>query len=259
MMSEGLSIFYASDGKVWAEYLQDKLSSEEYGIATLLKDFERADHRTQTRVNIFMITPDLTDLDNWDVMKHFDGATSVAVLTGINHDDWDFAVEKFKNDSLIEWFAYELLAEEDCVRKLIVFIISLYEGVHAEPEEDDVYVNILSDTRIGEDTETVALPEKQKTTSENTTRNLESVSNHINQIDESFDSIKTLTEEDNRMTLTDEIDGTSESDKDIYKTFTCSRPVNTVSHIFRKVNDPYRSKTVPIYTQLRKAQASLHN
>ena len=234
-MSDDLIIFYAPDGKVWAEYLRNKFSSEVYNITTVLKEFNVADHTSQAKVNVFMITPDLTELDDWSVLEHFDSATSVAVLTGITHDDWYFVLEKFNIDSLEKWVPYELIAEETSVRNLIMFIIELYEnklcstspnpsdtvddGNKGDLEEDEIYINI-KDLK----TEVIPLPKKQRSTSEENLLRLGPNVTNVNstsvpdEVNNNVERAKSTGEED-----------------DIYKTFTCSRPVNTVSHVFRKV------------------------
>ena len=129
-MSDYITIHYISDGKEWATYLQDKFNSEGYSIKTVLRDFEASKSPTQGIVNIFLITPDLFEIENWDLMGHFKRDTSMVVLTGVNHADWTMGI---KNESLADWKSYEVNEDEESVRGLIMTIVSLYESSQQIP------------------------------------------------------------------------------------------------------------------------------
>ena len=227
-MSEAISIYYTADGNAWANYLNEKLCSEEYNIVTNLKDFETASSDIDTKVNVFVITPDFIKLTNWNLMNYFDSSSSLAVLTGVSCDDWAAKVNSSKIDALNDWCYHELLGEDldGSVRELIVLIISLYENIElgAVGPEEETYINIPADVKIPGKVIKGLPPKKQESTgsvSDEVFENCESKEN--TRYDETTNELnepgtKVETEED-----------------DIYKPLPPPRPVNTVRYVFRQV------------------------
>lgn len=208
-MSEPLSIFYCSDGKEWADYIQEKLSAEEYNIQTILKDFETADTKIDTDVNVFLMSPVSIQLDKWDLMNYSESATSLAVLTGISFDDWSSAIQTYNMESLYEWCYYELKPEEESVRQLLILIVSLYESKYE-------YENISTEPKNDPNAEIVVpihVPDKRKK------------------------SISDLDNPEETETKETEMGEIKTEDK-IYQHPPKARPVNTVRYVFRQVLTP---------------------
>ena len=128
-MTDSVCIFYLPDGEVWAKYLQER--SQQYDISAELKPFrdKSAAKHTRARLNIMLITPELIETDDLDIRADYGGVTSVAVLTGVNHDSWSCAKKVLKLDDEFDWFIYELEGDADSARDLMVFIVSLYESI----------------------------------------------------------------------------------------------------------------------------------
>ena len=225
-MSEGISIYHTPDGKEWANYLKEKLSSEEYNITTNLKDFETAPSDIDTKVNVFVITPDFIKLDNWNLMNYFDTSTSLAILTGVLYQDWSAAVLSHNIDSLNDWCYHELLGEnlDGSVRELIVLIISLYENNELEPEEE-TYINIPADVKLPGKTRKVLPPKKKES--------VVSIPGDIFELSEYKDSNK---DEESVSDLKGTEETGDKNEDDPYRVpGSVARPVNTVRYVFRQV------------------------
>ena len=239
-MSDKISIYFISDGNEWANYLTEKFSCEEYNIETVQQDFQTASSDMKTKVNVFLFTPDLAIEKNWDLLNYFDSVTSVAVLTGITHEDWQCAIEMHGLESLNEWYVHELIAEEDSVRELLLLIISLYETDIAEPEED--YMNVPADLKPhstmtvaslpdaanahnGSIAEVVPLPDKQRNASVSEKNGQET------------GVIEKDTDETENVWVLQETLTHVKKDDELYKELppAGSRPVNPVRYIFRQV------------------------
>lgn len=239
-MSDKISIYFISDGNEWANYLTEKFSCEVYNIETVQQDFHTASSDMKTKVNVFLFTPDLAIEDNWDLLNYFDSVTSVAVLTGITHEDWQGAIEMHGLESLNEWYVHELIAEEDSVRELLLLIISLYETDLVEPEEE--YMNVPADLKPHSTTkvallsaitkknnestaEVVPLPDKQRNTSVSEENGQETgvIEKQTNETENVWVLQETLRHDQNDDGLYDKLPSAS------------SRPVNPVRYIFRQV------------------------
>ena len=211
-MSEELTIYYTPDAKTWAEYLRDTLNSKAYNIAAVLKDIAEAKAQKESKVNIILISPDLIELDNWDFMKDFDSSTSIAVLTGVDHGDWTSAAINFNMESVLDWFDYQLLANEESVTSLIIVIISLYESIIEENTSDGTETECQTD----DETELLDIEEDiQKVTLD--------TDDYYNVENGNIDSI---TKDDPDRLV---------SNSSPYEVLPSSKPVNTISYVFRQV------------------------
>ena len=228
-MSEAISIYYTPDGNAWANYLNEKLCSEEYNIVANLKDFATASSDIDTTVNVFVITPDFIKLTNWNLMNYFDSSSSLAVLTGVSCDDWAAKVNSSKIDALSDWCYHELLGEDldGSVRELIVLIISLYENIElgAVEHEEETYINIPADVKIPGRVIKGLPPKKQE--------NIGSVSD--DEVFENSESKENTKYEETTNELNETGTKEEREEDDIYKPLPPPRPVNTVRYVFRQV------------------------
>ena len=129
-MADMVCIFHLSDGEVWAKYLQETLqNSEKYDITAVLRHYRDIADGIQAKLNILLITPEIIETDELDLRSEYGGATCIAVLAGVDHDDWIVAKNVLRLDTELDWFIYELEAEGGSVRDLIVLIVSLYESI----------------------------------------------------------------------------------------------------------------------------------
>lgn len=146
MMTDKISIFYTSDGKEWAVYLKEKLCCKDRFINSELVNLLDKNIAFNSKVNVFLVSPDFLDLQSWGLLNKFNRKTAVAVLTGVEHNDWIEAVSKHNVDSVIEWLDYELEATDKSVRELLVSIIGIYELTEEFGDDDEVqwdhYINV---------------------------------------------------------------------------------------------------------------------
>lgn len=130
---KGVSIYYhPSDGNDWAHFLKDKFMSKEYGLDCILNDFSirRSFHVISTAVNVFLVTPDFLDCQNWDVLRSVDNDTCIAILTGVDMVDFEAAAKTYDSEYVChDWRVRELSNTEEAVREMLVDIIRLYEDV----------------------------------------------------------------------------------------------------------------------------------
>ena len=139
-MTDKVSIYYTSDGQLWADYLKDKLNSKEYSVPVDVINLCDGNFDFSSKVNVFLVSPDFLYLKNWHVLKNFDTKTAVAVLAGVDQSDWTQAASLYNVESVLEWLDYELEASDTSVRNLLMFIIGIYESSN-DPDWDD-YMNI---------------------------------------------------------------------------------------------------------------------
>lgn len=126
-MADRVSIFFTSDGQEWAEYLKAKLSCKNCDINTELVNIEDKNIDFSSKVNVFLVFPDLLNLKSWDILDKFDSKTAIAVLAGVELNDWVEAASKHHVESVQEWLDYELEENDQSVRELLVSIIGIYE------------------------------------------------------------------------------------------------------------------------------------
>lgn len=145
-MTDKISIFYTSDGKEWAVYLKEKLSCKDRFINSELVNLLDKNIAFNSKVNVFLVSPDFLDLQSWGLLNKFNRKTAVAVLTGVEHNDWIEAVSKHNVDSVIDWLVYELEATDKSVRELLVSVICIYELTEEFGDDDEVhwdhYINV---------------------------------------------------------------------------------------------------------------------
>ena len=228
-MSDAITIYYAPDGDAWANYLNEKLCSDGYNIVTYLKDFETASSDIDTKVNVFVITPDFIHLSDWNLMSYFDPSSSLAVLTGVTFEEWSAKVSSSKIDALNDCCYHELLGEDldGSVRELIVLIISIYEYIElgaVEPEEE-TYINIPADVKL-----------PGKTTKNPPAKKQESKSSISDEVFEPSISKESNELEENTNRLEESGAKVNQEEDDIYKAPPPARPVNTVRYVFRQVS-----------------------
>ena len=126
-MTDKVSIFFTNDGVEWAGYLQDKLTCKGCNIHTELASISNKDIDFLSKVNVFLVSPDFLELESWTILSQFDSKTAIAVLAGVNHNDWSEAAAKHNEDIVLEWLDYELEASDKSVRELLASIIGIYE------------------------------------------------------------------------------------------------------------------------------------
>ena len=126
-MTDKVSIFFTNDGVEWAGYLQEKLSCKDCNIDTELVSISNKDIDFLSKVNVFLVSPDFLELESWTILSQFDSKTAIAVLAGVEHNDWTEAAAKHNEDTVLEWLDYELEASDKSVRELLVSIIGIYE------------------------------------------------------------------------------------------------------------------------------------
>lgn len=148
-MTNKVSIFFTSDGVEWAGYLQDKLSCKDCNINTELVNLSNKDIDFLSKVNVFLVSPDFLELKSWDILNKFDSKTAIAVLAGVDHNDWIEATGKHNIETVLEWLDYELEASDRSVRDLLVTIIGIYEIQEEFGDDPDAdwnnYMNVPSD------------------------------------------------------------------------------------------------------------------
>ena len=233
-MSEDLTIYYAPDGQVWAEYIQDALNSKAYGIGAVLRAFNEDTSSTPpSKINIVLISPDLIECEDWELMNELDSSTTIAVLTGVTHDDWSMAAERLNMESVLNWFDYQLSANEDSVKSLIIVIISLYERLIEDANTSD---NTEPDILTDDETASIDIKVSDHDLApENTYYNFEADTASIN----TFDL----------------------SPVEDYATLPTSKPINTVSYVFRQVLSSQPRVTVTtcfVYKVIRDMQSINH-
>ena len=208
-MTNSVCIFYLPDGEVWAKYLQERLNSEQYDISAVTKHYRDVStaKNTQTKLNIMLITPELIESHNLDLRVDYGGATCVAVLAGVDHENWILAKTVLRLDNELDWFIYELEADADSVRDLMVFIVSLYES-------------------IGRQSPRLSWPERESLSSDTdneTGKGVVQIGTRYNKVEGT--GVKETVEDDAR----------PESVGSIYKELPAPRPVHAISHVFEKV------------------------
>lgn len=118
--------FVPSDGQTWAEYIGLKLQG--YSTNCELCDFTATpskNHR-DSKVNVFFITPDFLEHQNWQVLHTVKSSSCVLVLTGTEHADLEHVLDK-KVKNAQDFFIHEMEQTEESVQDLLVLIISKYE------------------------------------------------------------------------------------------------------------------------------------
>ena len=124
-----MSIYYVSDGYNWSDYLFKKLHSKEYGIKCAQIDFnKRSDLSLQSSViNVFFVTPDFLEHQDWKWAESVDTNRCILVLTGTEQEDLEDSATYYKFDHVNDFYIYQLMETEESVRDLLIFIISVFE------------------------------------------------------------------------------------------------------------------------------------
>ncbi|KAK3600218.1 hypothetical protein CHS0354_019845 [Potamilus streckersoni] len=125
-----ISVYYhPQDAADWAKYLQTKLGEREYQIATVLNDITSGPiFKGKTRVNVFLISPSFLELTDMNIMAGFDSHFSLALLMGVDIDDFTFMTTKYDvYEHVKEWVKFEVQESEESVRTLLMTIVSMYE------------------------------------------------------------------------------------------------------------------------------------
>ncbi|XP_060564669.1 uncharacterized protein LOC132723885 isoform X2 [Ruditapes philippinarum] len=128
-MDSSVSIFYVSDGYNWSDYLFKKLHSKEYEITCEQIQFnKRSEHSLQSSVlNVFFVTPDFLENQDWKWANSVDTNKCILVLTGTEQEDLEESAKHYKFDHVNDFFIFQLKETEDSVRDLLIFIITKYE------------------------------------------------------------------------------------------------------------------------------------
>lgn len=201
-MSESVSIYFTSDGKEWADYLEGTFSSKKYEMTAVLSDFSEPADSTDAKLNILLITPALLELDDTDIKCHFSSTTSIAVLAGVSDEDWKLASKIIQLDRRLDLYVYELGENEESVKNLVTLIVSLYESIGRQyprfSESDTESLQSGTDEEI------------RKPSLENSSVNSTCVSS-----------------------------ATETDDNKEYQFLPCNRPVHAVSFVFRKADRVY--------------------
>ncbi|XP_045214228.2 uncharacterized protein LOC123564593 isoform X5 [Mercenaria mercenaria] len=129
-MESRVSIFYVQpDGEVWADYLYQKLIAKEYEINCEKIEFTgKSESSLHSSVfNVFFVTPDFLDTQNWKWSNSVDTSRCLLVLTGTEHDDLEESARYHECEHVNEFYIHELKETEESVRDLLIIIISKYE------------------------------------------------------------------------------------------------------------------------------------
>lgn len=124
-----LCIFYSpSDGLEWAEYVQQKLESK-YDVPCSLFDVTavEADVPVSAAANILLLTPGFMNAGYLTRISALCKYKSIFVLTGVGHEEFDDYVTNNGLKTLLDWYKHEMDGSTDTVRKLMLYIISLFE------------------------------------------------------------------------------------------------------------------------------------
>ena len=129
-MTAQISLFYASDGKEWAVYLADAFHAKDGSLEIDLKPIETSipGSTSHDHVKIYMITPKFLEWKPDVASAYCDSVKSIAVLTGVEREDWFQFAKANKTGSLLHWRVYEVLDDESSVSRLIFSITSLYKN-----------------------------------------------------------------------------------------------------------------------------------
>ena len=155
-MTAQLSLFFASDGKEWAVYLADELRAKDGYLDIHLKPIETSipGSTSNDHVIIFMITPKFLEWNPNATYAYCDSVNSIAVLTGVEREDWFQYAKANKTGSLLHWRVYEVLDDESSVSGLISLITSLYKNnnhdTHQKPS-DTVRKEYIKETDRNDD------------------------------------------------------------------------------------------------------------
>ncbi|KAL3875392.1 hypothetical protein ACJMK2_033345 [Sinanodonta woodiana] len=125
-----ISVYYhPQDAAEWAKYLQAKLGEREYQIDTILNAITNDPIvKEKTRVNVFLISPSFLELTDMKIMAGFDSHFSLALLMGVDMDDFIFMTTKCDvYREVKEWVKFEVQESEESVRTLLMTIVSMYE------------------------------------------------------------------------------------------------------------------------------------
>lgn len=126
---QALCIFYApTDGLEWTKYLQRKLESK-YDVPCSLCDVTvvEADLPVSAAANVLLLTPGFLDAGYLTRISALCKYKSIIVLTGVGQEEFDEYVSKHDIKTLLDWYKHEMDSSKDTVRKLILYIISLFE------------------------------------------------------------------------------------------------------------------------------------
>ena len=140
-MTAQISLFFASDGKEWAVYLADEFHANDSCLELDLKPIEASIPGSTScdNVKIFLITPKFLEWKPSVTYAYCDSVNSIAVLTGVERDDWFRYAKANKTGSLLHWRVYEVLDDESSVSGLIFSITSLYKNnnhdTHQKPSD----------------------------------------------------------------------------------------------------------------------------
>ena len=155
-MTAQISLFFASDGKEWAVYLADEFYAKDGYLEINLKPIEASIPGSTScdHVKIFMITPKFLEWKSNVAPAYCDSVNSIAVLTGVEREDWFQFAKANKTGSLLHWRVYEVLDDESSVSRLIFSITSLYKNnnhdSHQKPS-DTVRKEYIKETDRNDD------------------------------------------------------------------------------------------------------------
>lgn len=129
MESRVLIHYVPSDGQVWAEYLCQKLRAKPYEINCELIKFtpNSVAEAHSSILNVFFVTPDFLDVQDWSWTNSLDKNTCILVLTGTEQEDLELATQIHKSEHVLDFLIHQLTETEESVRDLLIIIITKYE------------------------------------------------------------------------------------------------------------------------------------
>ncbi|KAK3600212.1 hypothetical protein CHS0354_019838 [Potamilus streckersoni] len=138
--------YHPQDGTEWATYLQSKFGERKYQISIALNDVT-ADNKSQesSNINMFLITPDFLESIDLNTMKGFDNKCSLAILMGVDAEDFTFIAIEHGMHDVKNWLMLDVDGTEESVRHLIMTIVSMYEYDYPPPRIRPVLTEVIDE------------------------------------------------------------------------------------------------------------------
>lgn len=133
-------IYYVgAESAAWGEYLKTKLAEADYGIPATLCDIVNCDAKLKdAKPNILLVSPDFAELESWSCFRELNSQQSVAVLLNINTEEFRLLCNEHRHcPELLDWRISEMKSTDDSVRRLLLSIIRIFEGLDSDDSTDE--------------------------------------------------------------------------------------------------------------------------